>query len=132
MADRKDADALTRAGGVPIADRLAQTARDLVESQGVVDLATVADVQSTLGPGDEIRGALRRLGVEPTTEPPAATVFELETALSGAESTEQGAAERVELLSAAVDVTARTKYDFDLEAASRVTVKIVPVPRRKP
>jgi hypothetical protein len=120
----------------PLGDLIAAVGRGLAEAQQALDLATVETIKQLYAGGSENLDMLRRLGYQPTWYRIPELHAELTLSLSvGGTATASGAAGgdasgpgRIRLYGSTMDANYTNRYDYDLQAASVIKFRIVPVP----
>ena len=135
MSDNTSLSQLTDSLSAPLGDLIASVGRGVAEAQESLDAATIAGVKALYDGGDAIRNDLRQIGYKPVWYRIPEVDSELTVSLSiSGRSAESGVGQaspsggRVKLYAAPVDATYRNRFEFDLQAASKVKFRIVPVP----
>ena len=121
----------------PLGDLIAAVGRGLAEAQQALDLATVETIKALqTGTGDGIE-VLRKLGYQPTWYRIPELHAEITLSLSVSSTTTaddadspsgEGGPGRIRLYGSTMDASYTNRYDYDLNAASVIKFRIVPVP----
>jgi hypothetical protein len=123
----------------PLGDLIAAVGRGLAEAQQALDLATIETIKALHTGQGESLDVLRRLGYQPTwyriPELSAEITLSLSigsTTTTSGTSSAQGQTEagpgRIRLYGSTMDANYTNRYDYDLNAASVIKFRIVPVP----
>lgn len=141
MAPDPSALDLTEALSAPLGDVIAAVGRGVAEAQTALDAATVEGFKRMVGGGDALLEEMRRAGFQPTWYriPEVDAEVTISLSISG-ESRRAGATPasgpdaplggpgRIQLYAAPVDASYANKYDFQVQAASKLRFKVVAVP----
>jgi hypothetical protein len=122
----------------PIGDLIASVGRGVAEAQQALDASTIENLRTIYeATDDDLLTALQSIGYRPTWYAIPEATGEMTVALAVAGhsvstvSTPTGntaTQRRLKVYAAPVDATYSNKFDFSLQAASKVTFRIVPVP----
>lgn len=123
----------------PLGDLIAAVGRGLADAQRSLDMSTIETIKALHAGDDENLHLLRRLGYQPTWYriPELSAEMTVSLTIAGATVTrgiaeEQAAAPsgpgRIRLYVAPMDASYTNRYDFDLQAASVIKFRVVPVP----
>ncbi len=121
----------------PLGDLIAAVGRGLAEAQQALDLATVETIKQLYAGGSENLDMLRRLGYQPTWYRIPELEAELTLSLSVSSTTTTTASTsadgqtgpgRIRLYGSTMDANYTNRYDYDMQAASVIKFRIVPVP----
>lgn len=137
MAD-PDTRPLLDALSCPIGDLIAAVGRGVADAQRALDEASLATLSEVYSRNDGLLGELQRIGYRPNWYHIPEVESELQIALtisgeqrSGAPSGASAAADRkprLKLYAAPVDAGYSSRFNFQLQATSRVKFKVVSVP----
>lgn len=124
----------------PIGDMIAAVGRGLAEAQLALDMATIAAIRQLYSGTNADVELLRRLGYQPTFYRIPELTAELTLSLTvggtenlSAKTNDDGSVTstgpgRIQLYASPMDANYTNRYDYDLEAASVIKFRIVPVP----
>lgn len=124
---------LTDSLSAPLGDLIASVGRGVAEAQRAMDQSTIAAYRELLnGVGQDLE-ELRRFGFQPTwyriPEVEAQLTVTLSVSGQGVQSgSGTSSSGPLRLYAAPVDASYVNRYEFDLQASSRLRFKIVPVP----
>ena len=132
---------LTEALSAPLGDVIAAVGRGVAEAQTALDAATVEGFKRMFSGGDAMLEEMRRIGYHPTWYriPEVEAEVTISLSISG-ESRQAGTTPpagpdaaiggpgRIQLYAAPVDASYANKYDFQVQAASKLRFKVVAVP----
>ncbi len=118
---------LTETLTAPLGDLIAAVGRGVAEAQEAMDRTALETYRRIYGGRDEGSAALRALGYQPTWYRIPELDAEISVSLS-VEADRTSAGGGVRFYAAPVDAAYSNKYEFQLEAASRLKFKVVPVP----
>jgi hypothetical protein len=132
MASFEDPRALLDTLSAPIGQLIAAVGESVAEAQRAMDAQTIANFQAIYSDTDTAAfEALRSIGYRPTWYHIPEVDAELSVALAVSGSVQsQGSStsSKLRVFAAPVDAGYASKYDFKIEAASKVKFRIVPVP----
>ena len=120
----------------PVGALIASIGRSVAEAQQQMDAQTIANFQAIYSGdnGDAALRVLRELGYRPTFYQFPEVTAEINIALtiscsaSKSSGSARGLAGALKLYAAPVDAAYSNKYNYQVEASSKVTFRIVPVP----
>ncbi|MCB1738326.1 MAG: PASTA domain-containing protein [Gammaproteobacteria bacterium] len=118
----------------PLGDLISEVGRGVADAQAAMDSQTIARMKEIVAGGDELMAALRSIGYQPTWYqiPEATAKLSIALTISGeAQSSVQGAGSgmgRLRLNAAPVNADYSNKFNYQVQAASEIQFKIVPVP----
>lgn len=121
----------------PLGDLIAAVGRGLADAQRSLDMATIETIRALHAGDDAQFELLRRLGYQPTwyriPELDAEVTVSLTIAGSSTSTGSGGGNEaqgpgRIRLYVAPMDANYTNRYDYDLQAASTIRFRVVPVP----
>ncbi|MCB1735346.1 MAG: PASTA domain-containing protein [Gammaproteobacteria bacterium] len=119
----------------PLGDLISEVGRGVADAQAAMDSQTIARMKEIVAGGDELMAALRSIGYQPTWYqiPEATAKLSIALTISGeAQSSVQGASGggigRLRLNAAPVNADYSNKFNYQVQAASEIQFKIVPVP----
>ena len=119
----------------PIGDLISSVGRSVAVAQLEMDRASIAALQELYGSDEDLARMLQGIGYRPTWYhiPEVETELTVALTVTGERSEAGATANRVskapvKMYAAPVDATYTNKYAFQLQAASRVRFKVVPVP----
>jgi hypothetical protein len=119
----------------PLGDLIAAVGRGLAEAQQSLDMTTIETIKALYGGKDTNLDLMRQLGWQPTWYRIPELSAEITLSLSiGRTSTESGQGPqlagpgRIRLYVSPMDASYTNRYEYDLQAASVIKFKIVPVP----
>lgn len=118
----------------PLGDLISEVGRGVADAQAAMDAQTIARMKEIVAGGDELMAALRSIGYQPTWYqiPEATAKLSIALTISGeAQSSVQGAGGgmgRLRLNAAPVNADYSNKFNYQVQAASEIQFKIVPVP----
>jgi hypothetical protein len=126
----------------PLGDLIAAVGRGLAEAQQALDLATVETIKALQAGQSASLDVLRQLGYQPTWYRIPELHAEITLSLSiGSSTTTSGTGSadaqgqggqtgpgRIRLYGSTMDASYTNRYDYDLNAASVIKFRIVPVP----
>lgn len=132
---------LTDALSAPLGDVIAAVGRGVAEAQTALDAATVEGFKRMFSGSDAMLEEMRRIGYHPTWYRIPEVEAEVTISLSISGESRQagpaprsgpdaaiGGAGRIQLYAAPLDASYANKYDFQVQAASKVKFKVVAVP----
>jgi hypothetical protein len=132
MADIDDTKPLLDALSAPIGDLIAAVGRGVADAQRAMDEASLAALAEVYGRSDGLLGELQRIGYRPNWYhiPEVESELQIALTLSGERSRggQGGAAGRLRLYAAPVDAGYASRFNYQLQAASRVKFRIVSIP----
>jgi hypothetical protein len=126
---------ITETMAAPLGDLIAAVGRGLAEAQQSLDMTTIETIKALFSGTDANLELMRRLGWQPTWYRIPELSAEITLSLSiGATSTQSGQGAqpagpgRIRLYVSPMDASYTNRYEYDLQAASVIKFKIVPVP----
>ena len=136
MAKFNSSTDLTDALSAPLGDLIAAVGRGIADAQQALDAQTIESFKALYR--DEDHAELLKMGYQPTWYkiPQADAEISISLSISG-QTTENdttlnaqtsGQQSNIQLYAAPVDASYTNKYDYDLQAASHLKFRIVPVP----
>jgi hypothetical protein len=136
MADFDDTKPLLDALSAPIGDLIAAVGRGVADAQRAMDEASLATLADVYARGDGLLGELQRIGYRPNWYHIPEVESELQVALTiTGERTGTGAtggagrlAGKLRLYAAPVDAGYASRFNYQLQAASKVKFRIVSIP----
>lgn len=132
MADIDDTKPLLDALSAPIGDLIAAVGRGVADAQRAMDEASLAALAEVYGRSDGLLGELQRIGYRPNWYhiPEVESELQIALTLSGERSRggQGGATGRLRLYAAPVDAGYASRFNYQLQAASRVKFRIVSIP----
>lgn len=139
MPPRPGSNVISDALAAPLGDLIAAVGRGLAEAQESLDLGTAETLKRLYDGNDSNMELLRRLGYQPTWYRIPELNAEISVSLSignTASQSGQGAAAAasgptppgIRLYVAPLDANYTNRYEYDLQAASVIKFRIVPVP----
>lgn len=133
MASFEDPRALLDTLSAPIGQLIAAVGESVAEAQRAMDAQTIANFQAIYSDTDTAAfEALRSIGYRPTWYhiPEVDAELSVALAVSGTVQSQAGSSGvgKLRVFAAPVDAGYASKYDFKIEAASKVKFRIVPVP----
>lgn len=122
----------------PLGDLIAAVGRGLADAQQALDMGTIETIRALHSGQSEDLDVLRRLGYQPTWYRIPELSAEITLSLSIGGTTTAAAADgdaqtsggpgRIRLYGSTMDANYINRYDYDLNAASVIKFRIVPVP----
>lgn len=120
----------------PLGDLIAEVGRGVGDAQAAMDSQTIARMKEIVAGGDELLEALRGIGYQPTWYqiPEATAKLSIALTISGEAQADIGPSAggsglgRLRLNAAPVNADYSNKFDYQVQAASEIQFKIVPVP----
>ncbi|EHR69511.1 PASTA domain-containing protein [Burkholderiales bacterium JOSHI_001] len=135
MAEFDDTLPLLDALSAPIGDLIAAVGRGVADAQRAMDEASLATLSDVYARGDGLLGELQRIGYRPNWYHIPEVESELQIALTisgertrGAGSTGGLGGGKLRLYAAPVDAGYSSRFNFQLQASSKVKFKIVSIP----
>lgn len=126
MASEPDVGDLLAAASIPMGDLIASIGGGIAEAQEALDQTTLARALALLEAGDSNSAMLRALGWRPTWYHIPEAEANIQLTLSIESFTTEGARPRMRALP--LNAGNSTRYGFDLNLASSLRFKVVPVP----
>jgi len=134
-----DAQRLLDSLSLPLGELIAQVGRGIAEAQREMDAGSIAALQEIYGRNDGLYLELQRIGYRPTWYhiPEAEGDLQIALTATGDETVAPGNGgvvplsarpSRIKLYAAPVDAGYASRFGFNLQAASRVKFRVVPVP----
>ncbi len=120
------ADETAAALAAPLSDLIAAVGRGLADAQQALDRRTIETLRSLHSGIDADMNVMRRLGYQPTWY----RIPELEAEITASVSVSRRSQEvgGLEMYMSPVDATYSNSYDYNLQAASVIKFKVVPIP----
>lgn len=117
---------LTDALSAPMGELIASVGAGVAQAQRQMDAATLQALREIATSDDQLIALMRAIGYKPTWYhiPEAEAELAIALTVSGSEETNG----RPQVYAAPVDATYSSKFNWHLEASSRLRFKIVPVP----
>ncbi|MCP5142824.1 MAG: PASTA domain-containing protein [Chromatiales bacterium] len=118
----------------PLGDLISEVGRGVADAQAAMDSQTIARMKEIVAGGDELMAALRSIGYQPTWYqiPEATAKLSIALTISGeAQTSVQGGGGgigRLRLNASPVNADYTNKFNYQIQAASEIQFKIVPVP----
>jgi PASTA domain len=115
----------------PIGDLIAAVGRGVADAQRALDEASLAALSTVYAQNDGLLAELQRIGYRPTWYhiPEVESELQIALILSGERTAGSGAAPgRLKLYAAPVDAGYSSRFNYQLQAASKVKFKIVSIP----
>lgn len=115
----------------PLGELIAAVGRGVADAQQALDAASLAALQRVYAEaGDATLAALRQIDYRPTFYAIPEVESEISVAVTIASQSEAAgrAGAPARIYTAPVDATYKTRYGYDVAAASKIRFKIVPVP----
>jgi hypothetical protein len=114
----------------PLGDLIAGVGRGLAEAQQSLDQATIDTIKALYSGTDSRLELMRQLGWQPTWYriPELSAELTISLSVSATESSSGQGPGSVQLYASPMDASYTNRYDYDLQAASVIKFKIVPVP----
>jgi PASTA domain len=118
---------------VPLGDLIASVGRGVADAQREMDAASIALLQEVYSSSEGLLNELQRIGYRPNWYhiPEAQGDIQVALTVTGEQSTSGPPAAgrpRVKMYAAPIDAGYTARFNFTVQAASRVTFRIVPVP----
>ena len=119
---------------VPIGDLIASVGQGVADAQRAMDAASIAALRDVYESSEGLLHELQRIGYRPNWYhiPEAEGEIQVALTISGQDSTGANAAvagrSNVKLYATPIDAGYSSRFNFTLQAASRVRFRIVPVP----
>ncbi len=113
----------------PLGDLIAEMGRGVADAQQALDEATLEQLQRIYAEDEALLEQLRALGYQPTWYQIPEAEGEIRVALSveGQHSSSSGR-RRLRLFGAPLNAGYQNRFDYQLEASSRLKFRIVPIP----
>lgn len=132
MSNPEDSSELLDGLSVPMGDLISNVGRSLAEAQQALDAQAIENFRRIYTEDGGQLAALRELGYRPTWYHIPELTAEIKVALSISsrrESSSDGYTQRTPRVYAVpTDATYTNRFDFNLEASSKIAFRIVPVP----
>ncbi|MDX1564979.1 MAG: PASTA domain-containing protein [Phycisphaeraceae bacterium] len=119
----------------PVGDLIANIGRGLAEAQQAIDAQTIENFHRVYAARENELESLREIGYRPTWYhiPEMAAEMNIALSVSGQRQTSASSGSRVSkrpmrIYAAPVDATYSNKYEYNMQASSKLSFKIVPVP----
>jgi hypothetical protein len=112
----------------PLGDLIAELGRGVADAQQALDEATLEQLRRIYQDDDEFLEQLRALGYQPTWYQIPEAEAELQVALSVEGAYTQGGRPRLRMLGAPLNASYQNRFDYSLNASSKLKVRIVPIP----
>ena len=114
----------------PLGDLIAAVGRGLAEAQQSLDQATIDTIKALYSGNDSRLELMRQLGWQPTWYriPELTADLTISLSVSATETSSGQGPGSVQLYASPMDASYTNRYDYDLQAASVIKFKIVPVP----
>lgn len=114
----------------PLDDLIAAVGRGLAAAQQSLDAATIETIKAMYSGQDASLDLMRQLGWQPTWYriPELSAELTLSLSVSATETASGQGPGNVRLYASPMDASYTNRYDYDLQAASVIKFKIVPVP----
>lgn len=128
--DTKVLDALS----APLGSLIASVGRGIADAQRELDAASLAAYRDIYESDEGLFSELQRIGYKPTWYqiPEAESEIQVALTMSGSESTPggntAGAKPKLKVYATPVDAGYASRFNFSLQASSRVKFRIVPIP----
>jgi len=120
----------------PLGQVISAVGRGIADAQRELDTASIAALQEIYGSNDELFRELQRIGYRPTWYHIPEAEGEIQMALTvtgeGTATNAAPGARRLKLYAAPMNAGYTSRYDFKMEASSRLKFRIVPVPPSGP
>jgi hypothetical protein len=130
MANPLSAVDVSETMAAPLGDLIAAVGRGLGEAQQSLDQATIETIKALYSGNDGRLELMRQLGWEPTWYriPELTAELTISLSVSATETSDGQRPGSVQLYASPMDASYTNRYDYDLQAASVIKFKIVPVP----
>jgi hypothetical protein len=130
MANPLSAVDISETMAAPLGDLIAAVGRGLAEAQQSLDQATIDTIKALYSGNDSGLELMRQLGWQPTWYriPELAAELTISLSVSATETSSGQGPGSVQLYASPMDASYTNRYDYDLQAASVIKFKIVPVP----
>jgi hypothetical protein len=130
MANPRSLTDISETMAAPLGDLIAAVGRGLAAAQQDLDLATMATIKALVNGQDDNLEIMRQLGWQPTWYriPELSAELTLSLSVSATETTSGQGPGAVRLYASPMDASYTNRFDYDLQAASVIKFKIVPVP----
>lgn len=114
----------------PLGDLIAAVGRGLAAAQQNLDQATIETIKALYNGQDATLELMRQLGWQPTWYriPELSAELTISLSVSATETSSGQGPGNVQLYASPMDASYTNRYDYDLQAASVIRFKIVPVP----
>lgn len=119
-------DDLTETLTAPLGDLIAAVGRGVAEAQEAMDRSALESYRRIYGGADPASAALRRLGYQPAWYRIPELDAEISVSLSA--EADRSAVGGVRFYASPVDAAYANKFEYQLDAVSRLRFKVVPVP----
>jgi hypothetical protein len=130
MANPRSLADVSETMAAPLGDLIAAVGRGLAAAQQSLDLATIETIKALYSGQDANLEIMRQLGWQPTWYriPELSAELTLSLSVSATETASGQGPGSVRLYASPMDASYTNRYDYDLQAASVIKFKIVPVP----
>ena len=114
----------------PLGDLIAAVGRGLAEAQQSLDQATIDTIKALYSGNDSRLDLMRQLGWQPTWYriPELTAELTISLSVSATETSSGQGPGSVQLYASPMDASYTNRYDYDLQAASVIKFKVLPVP----
>ena len=114
---------------VPVGDLVASVGRGIADAQRAMDAASLAALRDVYESNEGFARELQRIGYRPTWYhiPEAESEIQVALTVSG-EASSSGAPSKIRLYAAPVDAGYAARFNYSLQASSRLKFRVVPVP----
>jgi len=112
----------------PLGDLIAEMGRGVAEAQQALDEATLEQLQRIYAEDEALLEQLRALGYQPTWYQIPEAEAEIRIALSVEGQHSDSGRPRLRLFGAPLNADYQNRFDYRLEASSRLKFRIVPIP----
>ncbi len=130
MANPRSLADVSETMAAPLGDLIAAVGRGLAAAQQSLDMATFETLKALYSGQDANLEIMRQLGWQPTWYriPELSAELTLSLSVSATEAASGQGPGSVRLYASPMDASYTNRYDYDLQAASVIKFKIVPVP----
>lgn len=120
----------------PLGELISSVGRGVADAQRELDAASIATLREIYESDDDLFRELQRIGYRPTWYHIPEAEGEIQMALTvtgdGTTASPAPASRRLKLYAAPMNAGYTSRYDFKMEASSRIKFRIVPVPPSGP
>ncbi|HTV21206.1 MAG TPA: PASTA domain-containing protein [Polyangiaceae bacterium] len=115
---------------VPVGDLVASVGRGIADAQREMDAASIAALREVYESNEGFARELQRIGYRPTWYhiPEAESEIQVALTVSGEASSSGGVPSKIRLYAAPVDAGYAARFNYSMQASSRLKFRVVPVP----